>query len=194
MSDNMDELQKVNIDALNSFEVERYGESHERAIVQPLDFNADISESDVQRITELCNQTAIYNLLFAERLQGRPYTEDDARFFINKSIDNWKEGKSFVFIVKDSANKIIGAIDIKSADVSDAEIGYWMDAGKPGYMTNVVKGLVKIAKNANYKRLVGYTRPENERSSSVVLRAGFRFIGQGDRKGKGQYNVFEINL
>ena len=90
----------------------------------------------------------------------------------------WAQGQYFVFLSKDSEDHVVSAIDIKSDNLQDAEIGYWADKNKPGYVTNMLVGLVELAKHAGYKSLVAYTRKDNEKSQRVLLRAGFVEAGE----------------
>jgi RimJ/RimL family protein N-acetyltransferase len=148
--------------------------------VFPLDGTHAISADDILKIVEICNQSPIYNFLFAARLKGEPYTEKSANGIVEWARAGWNSGKYFVFLSRDSGGKILGAIDIKSDTIDGAEIGYWMDENSPGYMSNIVMGVAKYASEAGFYKLIAYTQPQNEKSQRVLLRAGFRHVGQVD--------------
>lgn len=161
----------------------------ETYFVQSIDSSQNISDDDLETITRICSEELIYNVLFKEKFNGKPYTLENARSFINWAKEGWNKNKWFVFLIRDSENKIVGAVDIKSDNLESAEIGYWMTKEVSGVMTNAVVALCNMAKNAGYKSLYGLTILNNEKSQRVLLRAGFVNVGQIEEKGK-QYLKF----
>lgn len=168
----------------------------ETGVLQPLDDSCIISEEDVKRIAEICNSSKVFDLLFAdmEIFKGKRYETKDAEFFINdKSRKEWKEKKAFVYVVKDSSDKIVCAVDIKSTETDGAEIGYWAAEDSPGWMTNSVVALESIAKKAGYKRLFALVRKGNNASGRVLIRADF--VEKGIEKKNGDfYTRYELEL
>lgn len=128
---------------------------------------------DYDKITKICNQPAVYDFLFKERLNGEEYKKENAIKFVDWMIDGWENQKWFVFLVRNSQNEIIAAIDIKSDNLESAEIGCWADENNPGIMTNATLKLLDLASKSGYKELFALIKPNNLRSQNVVTRSGF---------------------
>lgn len=122
-------------------------------------------------------------MLFARRLNGLAYSMEDARRFVRWAGEGWQNGTHFVFIVRSQDDTVTAALDIKSADIQGAEIGYWCSAEHPGLMTNALLELVNIARLAGYRCLYAIVREDNPRSSNVLTRAGFKCSGQIEKGG-----------
>jgi len=151
------------------------------------------SDSDIKKITKVCSQKDAYDILFKKRLNGEPYTEEDARSFIEWVKNGWKDQTHFVFLIRKSDSEIIGAIDIKSSDLNRAEIGYWADENYRGFMTNAVNELSLLAKEAGYIRLFAGVLARNNRSVAVLERAGFKKIKDDKKDGEDHY-IYEKEL
>lgn len=132
-----------------------------------------LTENDVNKIVEICNQENTYEMLFRKLFNNKEYTIEDAKNFINKVKAGWRNQNEFIFFVRKIENEIIGAIDIKSTDKERAEVGYWSDENYSGFMTNTLNELIKIAKEAGYKKLFAGVRDDNDKSINVLIRAGF---------------------
>lgn len=172
--------EKLDPTALTSFTAEHFADPTNKVLVSPVDYTFNLTEADKQRIASICNQEAIYNFLFRKRLKGEPYQISSAEGFIEWARKGWENSEYFVFLTRNSAGEIVGAIDLKSNKTVDPEVGYWMDVNVPGYMSNIVAGLMKKAKKAGAVSLIAYTKPENEKSKRVLLRAGFEYAGRVD--------------
>ncbi len=168
--------------ALCKYSIQNFKETTESAQVIPLSENNPLTEENIEDIVAICNQEAVYELLFKEKLNGKEYKAYNAQSFVTWANKGWRAGSSFVFVIKDRNGKVIGAVDIKSNNPDFGEIGYWMNKDYPGYMTNAVVGLVEIACKAGYHTLVAYTKIENDRSKGVLTRSGFKYMGQEVRK------------
>jgi RimJ/RimL family protein N-acetyltransferase len=149
-------------------------------------------EEDSARIVEICNQPSVYRL-FAEKLEGKPYTLADAAKFLTWGYKGWIDQSHFVFFVRSDIDEIVGALDIKSADCLASEVGYWVDERVPGIATNALVSMLHQAREAGYRRVFALILPENERSKGVVLRAGFKAGGQMERNGK-MFDRFDATL
>ncbi len=172
--------------------IERYPDG-EIFKMQSVDESSELRPEDLEQVAEICNEGLVYDTLFRGKFEGRPYTSEDAKGFTDWAKQGWNNNDKFVFLIRDPQNRIVGAIDIKSNNTEAAEIGYWASSTTPGIMTNAVKALCDIAKDAGYKQLYGLTVPNNERSQKVLLRAGFSDEGLADRKGK-EYLKFTRDL
>lgn len=128
---------------------------------------------DLERIKTICNEPLVYKWLFKENLRNKPYTLEKAKGFIDWAHDGWNKQEYFVFLIKDIQGVIQAAIDVKSNNVDKAEVGYWASGDKPGIMTNVVKILCDLAKQAGYKGLFSDVQVTNEKSGKVLERINF---------------------
>ncbi len=151
------------------------------------------SEEDVSRIADICSQDEIYNILFKHIFKGASYTQESAKVFISRIEQGWKDNNFFVFITRKTNDEIVGAMDIKSANLDNAEVGYWADKNSGGFVTNQLKELVSIARQAGYKKLFADVRVGNEKSRNVLERAGFTKKGEKQVEDR-QYEVFEKTL
>ncbi len=140
------------------------------------------SEEDIKKIAEICSQENIYNLLFKDILQGKPYTEENARKFVEWVKDGWEKQTHYVFIVRKPNGEIVGCLDIKG---HEGEVGYWADENYTGFMTNTVKELSSVAKGAGFKKLFAWVRETNKKSVGVLERAGYEkdFEEENEKKG-----------
>lgn len=127
----------------------------------------------VENIVAICNEPGIYDVLFRKRCAGTPYTTDSALSFLQWAAKGWAEKAYFVFAVLDGQGNQIGAVDIKSANLDGAEVGYWASARHQGVMTPAVGVLCQLAKRAGYRALTALTDVSNLRSQKVLLNNGF---------------------
>jgi RimJ/RimL family protein N-acetyltransferase len=141
---------------------------------------ADALPETPERVAELvaaCNEPLIYDWLFRERLEGQPYDEAKAASFFAWMQKGWQENEYFVFVLLASSGQLAGVLDIKSATLEGAEVGYWLRAGHKGLMTAALQALEELAEGAGYRSLYARVRPGNERSQAVVRRAGWQNTG-----------------
>ncbi|GLV54950.1 hypothetical protein KDH_17970 [Dictyobacter sp. S3.2.2.5] len=136
-----------------------------------------------QEIIAICNEPLLYNRLFRERLQGQPYNVENARYFFSWARDGWRNHGWFVFLILDPLDHVAAAIDIKSNNADEAEIGYWASSKSRGIMTNAVIALCESARSAGFRRLYAMVEPDNTQSIGVVTRAGFAAAGNAVRDG-----------
>lgn len=170
-------------------------QNYGHAFIESIEYLDKISSQDLEIIAEICNEDLIYSFLFKERLNEEKYSIKDAQEFRVWALQGWQNKEYFVFIIRNELGEVIGTCAIKSNNLDSAEIGYWMSGKAPGYMTNAVQELCKVAKEFGYKQLYALTKPENIKSQNVLLRAGFEFVGEQQRKIKDLvYCRFEKNL
>ena len=142
-----------------------------------IDDGFELSGNDLQTIAEICNEELVYRFLFQDRLKGKAYEINDAHKFIIWAKECWKKESSYFFIIQDQDNNIVACTDIGSSDLKEAPIGYWATMHSPGVMTNAVKCLITVARNAGYKKLYALVEPVNVKSIGVVQRTGFSYTG-----------------
>ena len=145
------------------------------------------------QIASICNQPLVYDTLFRDRLEGATYSETDADEFIEWAHSGWQSGSHFVFFATNESNRIIGAVDIKSADLAAAEIGYWADSNYPGNMTNAVAALIHAAVETGFSRFTAYVKHNNQKSIRVLERAGFISAENGNIEERPDFLALERN-
>ncbi len=185
--------EKPNFESIISREVKNFktGEVYKLNGGEEMSF----SDIDVENLVSICSQEEIYDFLFRARFNNRPYSQSDAEGFLKYIKDGWENKTHFVFLIRNSDNKIIGAVDIKSSNLDDSEIGYWADRNHGGFMANAVSELCLIAKDTGYKKLNAKVRPDNNKSSSVLIRNGFENVGTSSGYSEGiEYALYEKDL
>ena len=140
-----------------------------------------MKKEDIEKIVEICNRPGTYDFLFSKIFKGRAYTEADAKWFLNFVKEGWENQTNFVFIIRKSDSEIIGVIDIKSANLDRAEIGYWADENYSGFMTNTVNELLSLAKEGGFKKLFAGVLARNDKSIKVLERSGFIRTKEDDK-------------
>jgi len=133
----------------------------------------DGSSEQVRQIAGICNQKEVYSLLFRENLKGEVYSESKAIEFLEWANEGWKKQSYFVFFILDNQRNILGCMDIKSTELTCAEIGYWASNSQKGNITNALLELVRMASEVGYKKLVAYVEKDNANSLRVLSRASF---------------------
>jgi RimJ/RimL family protein N-acetyltransferase len=151
------------------------------------------TEKDVQKVVVICNQKPVYNFLFRTKLNGKVYGEEQAKGFMKWMEEGWQKQEWFVFLIRNSNDEIIGAVDLKSNSMESCELGYWADANHNGLMSNAVARLMELARKAGYKELFATTMPNNERSQNVLIRNGFERRGEMEKPGGLRY-LFKCKL
>ena len=150
------------------------------------------SDAVIAQVTSICNERLVYDWLFREMLSGQPYPPSKAKEWIARGRDGWKQNTHFVFAVVDQKGGIAAACDIKSADASWAEVGYWSSSEHCGVMTNAVVELIELARDAGFEYLFAETRKGNTRSQAVLHRSGFELSERKPTRGD-HHIVFSIN-
>lgn len=149
-------------------------------------------EEQLSNLVSICNQRAIYDFLFKDRFNGRPYELDDARRFLAWASRGWQEQQHFVFLLVTPSGLISGALDIKSSNRTMAEIGYWCSELHRGLMTGAVGELKSLAREASFNALFGRVRKDNAASIKVLERNGFAL--QGNWPGDPTRERYEVTL
>ncbi|MBT5095134.1 MAG: GNAT family N-acetyltransferase [Halobacteriovoraceae bacterium] len=134
----------------------------------------DASNTIIEAIANICNESLIYDWLFKENLKGQPYLPKKAIEFLNWGSNGWLKNEYFVFLLLDSEGSPVGAMDIKSADLAAGEVGYWCSSKHSGLTSNALKCLCQLAGTAGFKTVFAQTKAGNERSEKVLTRCGFQ--------------------
>jgi RimJ/RimL family protein N-acetyltransferase len=146
----------------------------------------------LENLASICNQRSIYNSLFKERLNGRPYGMDDGRSFLDWAVQGWRAQTHFVFLIVTSTGLIAGALNIKLGDRNTAEVGYWCSELHRGLMSEAVAVLKSMASEASFSTLFARVRKDNLPSVGVLERNGF--ISLGDWPGDSTRLRYEATL
>lgn len=144
----------------------------ERCVLKRID-EVEATAAATEQMVAICNEPAVYAWLFRELFAGQPYDEAAARSFFERASEGWRTNQMFVFLLFTSNGKLAAAIDIKSSDLDEAEIGYWASEKHRGCMTNLAQELLALAGRAGFRKLFGRVRKQNAKSAGVLERSGF---------------------
>jgi RimJ/RimL family protein N-acetyltransferase len=140
------------------------------------------------QIAGICNQHLVYDTLFKESMKGQPYPTSSAGDFLQRAKSGWGDNSFYVFLLVDKNSDILACIDIKSAKLDEAEIGYWSSNKRPGALTNSVIKICNAGFKLGFTRFVAYVKPDNQKSINVLSRAGF--VSNADIEQRSDYESF----
>ncbi len=130
---------------------------------------------DVAAITAACNDRAIAE--FLDQIPS-PYTEEDARAYIEICRIGWRQGSPTNFAIVE-AGPAVGAIGVRwldGLDAGTAEVGYWMapDARGRGLCSRALRLVSRwVLEEARAPRLQLRADEQNLASNKVAQNAGF---------------------
>lgn len=136
------------------------------------------------QMVEICNESLIYETLFRKMLNGFPYTERLASDFIDFAHHGWEKHTHFVFFILDQDENLVGCCDIKSNNLEEAEIGYWLSQDHSGIMSNVIEELKTQAFATGFKKLSAFCTPNNTKSQEVLKRCLLNFVSEVSKDGR----------
>jgi RimJ/RimL family protein N-acetyltransferase len=142
------------------------GQAYIFACAGLVQLNAD----SVTQITNVCNESEVYDNVFASIFKGKRYSEDNAQTFIKLVSEGWISKNRFDWLILHEGT-IVGTIGIKSLD---GEIGYWQSNKHPGVMTFAVQKVCSLAKEAGLSSLCAYVKKSNAPSIRVLEKTGFK--------------------
>ena len=132
--------------------------------------------ADVRALVEACQDPEISR----RTLVPRPYTEDDARSYLQRVAAGWGAGARASFAIVEAADPDapLGAAGLEAInwDQRAADVGYWLAAAARGrgFATRAVELLVAWAFGPlGLERLELRTNEDNAASHAVARRAGF---------------------
>jgi RimJ/RimL family protein N-acetyltransferase len=132
--------------------------------------------ADIPALVEACQDPEIPR----HTLVPSPYTEDDARGYLERVGAGWKDGERATFAVVDAADHEapLGSAGLQAIDWDQlaADVGYWLAAPARGrgFATRAVELLASWAFGPlGLERLELRTNEDNDASRAVARRAGF---------------------
>jgi RimJ/RimL family protein N-acetyltransferase len=135
---------------------------------------------DVEAITAACNDRAITEFL---DLIPSPYTEADARAYIELSREGWADGTLTNFAITDAeTGAAVGSVGVRwtEPDQGVAEVGYWVApaARGRGLCTRAVRLVSRwVIADQGAERLQLRADERNAASRKVAVNAGFTAEG-----------------
>lgn len=104
-----------------------------------------------------------------------PYSEEDARFWLEMSERAFEMKSAFTFAIRDKTEKIIGAIGLHDRGDDKAELGYWL--AKPfwnkGFVTEAAKAIIDFGlKELQFNKIYATHFLHNQASGKVLQKIG----------------------
>jgi RimJ/RimL family protein N-acetyltransferase len=133
-------------------------------------------KGDVEAVTAACNDRAIAEFL---ELIPSPYTEDDARAYIQQCREGWDEETLTNFAITDAeTGEAVGSVGVRwvEPDQGVAEVGYWVapEARGKGLCTRAVQLVSRwLLADQGIERLQLRAEEQNTPSRRVAEKAGF---------------------
>ena len=127
---------------------------------------------DVPAVTAACQDPEIARWL---SFVPQPYTEEDARFYVQECIGTADDRKPFA-ITDAETGEVIGSIDMRINRMQTGHIGYWLaaEARGRGLTTAALRALSRWAiEELGLGRVELVTDPDNVVSQRVAEKAGF---------------------
>jgi RimJ/RimL family protein N-acetyltransferase len=110
-----------------------------------------------------------------------PYTEEDARTYLELARDTWERGESYNFAILDAeTGALAGSIAVRMMRFRIGHFGYWVaaEARGRGIATQALKALCRWGVDTlDLKRMELLTDPKNTASQRVAEKAGFQREG-----------------
>jgi len=134
------------------------------------------SADDVPWITAACSDRELSRYIPAIPY---PYSQSDARAFVERAVRGWAEGTGATFVIEHAlTGEDWGTIGLQlfPYDAALAEVGYWLrrEARGRGAATTAVRLVSNWAfEKLGIQRMNLMTAPENVASQRVAGRAGF---------------------
>ncbi len=140
----------------------------------------ELQSSDAISIAKYANNNNIANNL--RNIFPHPYTVEDARSFINESMNNEEKNQYIrAIVVNQEAAGVIGCFIKDDVHCKCCEIGYWLgeDFWGKGIMTEAVNRMCReIFQSYDVVRIFAEIFSYNAGSIRVLEKAGFQLEGK----------------
>lgn len=133
-------------------------------------------QRQINKIVEICNEPPIFHQIIIEKPVSVSFKYRDAQSLLRDARNGWKSKTHFIFFILEQTGIPSGALEIKSADLDRAEIGYWNSGKNPGVMTGALEMLCKSAAEAGFRRFFALTEADNAASIKVLKSNGFKLV------------------
>ncbi|MGH1518770.1 GNAT family N-acetyltransferase [Chryseobacterium sp. JK1] len=135
---------------------------------------SQLQEKDIPFIVEYL-QHRIYSDLTSNI--PYPYTEDDARFWLQMSKEVFEDRTGFIFAIRNKEGHLMGAIGLHDREDDKAELGYWM--GIPywnkGFVTEAAKAIVDFGfKDLGCNKIYATHFLHNPASGRIMEKIGMK--------------------
>jgi RimJ/RimL family protein N-acetyltransferase len=127
---------------------------------------------DVPAVTDACQDPEIVRWL---AFVPEPYTEEDARFYVQDCIAATDDRKPFA-ITDPETDEVIGSMDMRINRMQTGHVGYWLapQARGRGLTSAALRALSRWAfEELGLGRVELVTDPDNVASQRVAENAGF---------------------
>ncbi len=147
----------------------------DRLIIRPF------KKSDYRLVAEACNDYEVAKMTLGIPV---PYTEQDAKNFIDYTLESIKLGKTYELAIafKDKPNEVVGCMALVnvSTKANNAELAYWIARkhwGK-GIATEGAKAIIDFAFNTlNMHSIYARYFDINPASGRVMEKCGMTYVG-----------------
>lgn len=133
------------------------------------------TRAHVPAISALANNRRLHDVMAQLPF---PYSEDDARFFVERIVPSEEE---LCYAVMLGGATFIGIVGLTLSAGSPPELGYWL--GEPywgkGYATEAAHALATAASTLGVPVLQSRIQAGNVASRNVLEKIGFSEVGQG---------------
>lgn len=134
--------------------------------------------ADSHRIAELANNKNITRNTLS---LPHPYTLDDAKTWIGRHEDNFKENRVYDYgIIDKASNKVVGVVGLSNYENHRGELGYWIGESywNQGYASEASNLILKHAfENLGYNRVYARHIASNPNSGKVMQKIGMTYEG-----------------
>ena len=146
-----------------------------RLIIRP--FKA----SDYKRVAEVCGDYDVAKMTLAI---PHPYTEENAKGFIEYTLESSKKKESYEYAVcfKEDRDTVVGCMGLMHVNktASKAELGYWIDKAhwNQGVATEAATAMIRFA--FDYLKLhsvIARHAAHNPASGKVMKKCGMKYVG-----------------
>lgn len=149
-----------------------------------------LSENDITRFIEICNQPKIYDTFYRHKLHEKPVNQNWAKSYFENTTNN------LTYLIRDPSGRIVATIGLKPSteESNTAEINYLASEDYPGIMTNSIIKICEMAKIIGYKKLTADFLADNHHSQRVLERSGFTILDTAQEKNGRKFKYAEIIL
>jgi ribosomal-protein-alanine N-acetyltransferase len=134
---------------------------------------------DFAELRRLHNDPRVTATLSAD---GKPFSEDQTRAFLDRAADHWKtHGFGLWIFRKEADGDFVGYggikhVEVEGRDVVELAYAIRSDRWRKGFATEIAMATLQHAFDAiNLDRIVAFTLPQNKASRGVMENCGFTY-------------------